>query len=109
MKFWSSITKIIDDDPNHYIAKLVQIGENTQYIKHYKNLATRFTSSADCNNALKIEYSNKFKSKINDAAVIDVDSKLGTYLTVNPNLTKPTFSAPPCVTKRSFVRFSCLN
>ena len=67
MKFWSSITKIIDDDPNHYIAKLVQIGENTQYIKHYKNLAIKYTSSAECNNALKIEYSNKFKSKINDA------------------------------------------
>ena len=36
MKFWTALEEIMSSDREHYIAKLVNIGESTTYIKYYR-------------------------------------------------------------------------
>ena len=45
IKFWTAIQDIANTNPDHYIAKLVQIGESTDYIKYYKNLLNTYTDT----------------------------------------------------------------
>ena len=82
---------IIVQNPEHYISKIVRLGENTAYIKYYKTLLRVHISPESCSNTLKNDFLNKFVTKIRNAAELDEDSKLGTYLLVNPNLFKPCY------------------
>ena len=91
MNFWASITNIIDSNPDHYIAKLVQMGENTAYIKHYRNLVQKYNNPVNCGKTLETKFKNDYISRIQEAEMRDVDSKLGTYNSVNPSLSKPIY------------------
>ena len=95
VNFWLSIKEIMVNKPDHYISKLVKLGENTPYIKYYNQLIDKFTSSANCTVSLLNDLEIKLSTKIRDAAMLDEDSKLGTYLAINPSLSKPTFEGVP--------------
>ena len=95
LKFWISIKEIMANKPDHYISKLVKLGEDAPYIKYYNKLLDTFTSPTSCAAILLNNFETKFQSKIRDAAMSDEDSKLGTYLTINPDLSKPTFHGTP--------------
>ena len=45
----------------------------------------------NCESLLRSEFTNNTNQKIRNAYDIDVDSKLGTYLQVNPNLKSPKY------------------
>ena len=90
LKFWLSINKIVQETPDHYIAKLVTAAANTKYIKYYKNLEESYTSIAECKSRLTDSLKSSCEDKIR-AAATDTDSRLGTYLTLNPTLSKPVF------------------
>ena len=93
LKFWLSIQEIAHENPNHYLAKLINAAENTDYIKYYRNLENMYGDDIrSCNDTLKASFNDKFSSKIHETAEADSDSKLGTYLTVNPTLSKPDFT-----------------
>ena len=91
LKFWTGIQDIVNADPDHYISKLVAIGEGTNYIKYYRNLANTYTDAKSCTNRMKTYHKETWKEKIEIAARADPDSKLGTYLMVNPELKAPVF------------------
>ena len=91
LKFWSSINKIIQETPEHYISKLVTAAANCKYIKYYKHLEERYPSIVECKEQLTNEFKSTFETKI-QAAANDVDSRLGTYLKINPSLSKPVFT-----------------
>ena len=67
----------------------MRLADNTAYIKFYKNLLCSFINPATCVNTLKNGFRSKFEVKIRTAAEHDEDSKLGTYLLVNPSLMNP--------------------
>ena len=89
MKFWIAIENIMNSDPNHYISKLVNVGENTEYIKYYRNLMTKYTDLKTCNDTMKNNFRSSARLKIERAAQDDSGSKLGTYLMINPELKAP--------------------
>ena len=80
--------------PEAALCKMVKIGvqNNIPFIRHYQNLATKFTSPDLCEITMKNEHLEKWRRKI-VAAAEDGDSKLGTYYCVNPTLEK--FVTPP--------------
>ena len=93
MKFWAAINEnIINTDPDHYITKLVNVGEATYYIKYYRSLTTKYTDLKTCNATLKGNFSNSMRAKFEKTANEDPDSKLGTYLMINPELKSPDFT-----------------
>ena len=79
LKFWLSIQTMLRDD-NHYITKLVRKAENIEirYIQYYQLSNYPIISGIN-------------EQKINAESVIDNDSRLGSYLQVKPNLTKPNY------------------
>jgi hypothetical protein len=91
IKFWTAIEDIINTDPDHYISKLVKIGETTDYIKYYKNLINTYSDTKICNDTMKNNYQNTMREKIEKAAREDTDSKLGTYFMINPELETPKY------------------
>ena len=91
LNFWKKIQKIANEDANNYIAKLVNLGENTSYLKYYKNLNDTYIDPVSCTNTLTRYFKEHYSSKIQEAARLDLNSKLGTYLSVNPALSKPSY------------------
>ena len=92
IKFWAAIEDIIETYPNHYISKLVKIGEDTEYVKYYKNLMNTYTDTKTCNDTMKNNYRNLVRDKFEKAAREDSDSKLGTYLMINQDLVSPEYN-----------------
>ena len=92
IKFWAAIEDIIETYPNHYISKLVKIGEDTEYVKYYKNLMNTYTDTKTCNDTMKSNYRNLVRDKFEKAAREDSDSKLGTYLMINQDLVSPEYN-----------------
>ena len=88
INFWLGIQNILANNPAHYISKLVNLGENTGYVKFYRKLVNTFSTSKNCVDTLRNNFKEKFSSKIQEAAREDEDSKLGTYMSVNPTLSK---------------------
>ena len=54
-------------------------------------ISLRLESGEKCENVLKSEFVSTWDAKIKAANTNDSDSKLGTYLQVNPNLINPTY------------------
>ena len=90
LKFWLSIKKIVQETHDHYISKLVTAATNCSYIKYYQHLENSYSSIGECKDRLTNELRTACISKIR-AAANDADSRLGTYLAINPSLSKPVF------------------
>ena len=62
---------------------------NLPYLKYYTNLQTTYETPGGCETALTDEFRTSTMTKINSKSNNDVDSRLGVYLQVNPDLTPP--------------------
>ena len=93
IKFWSAIENF-RSNPDHYITKLVVKAEmlNIKYIKYYKDIVNKYKTPDSCHSIYLAEHRNAVTQRIRDAAAIDPDSRLGSYLSVNPSLTKPSYT-----------------
>ena len=91
IKFWSSLCTIQQENPNHYISKLLEIGGETEYVKYYKRLHERFIYPSSCVDTMRQEFTHTISEKIQRAAD-DPDSRLGCYLRVNPELSSPMYT-----------------
>ena len=74
------------------LGKLLQKAKdiNLPYITYYENLVTTYGTPENCEKELRLYYMRTAKEKINNAYENDIDSKLGAYLQVNPNLVTPS-------------------
>ena len=81
-------------EPDASLNKLIQKAQDTNlpYITYYDGLITKHDSAINCENALCLEHRNALIAKIKAANEIDVDTKLGTYLQLNPSLESPVYS-----------------
>ena len=82
---------MVQQNPNHYISRFLNLANNTAYVKFYRDLERNYINPTTCVSALKRAFYRKWEIKIRDAAREDEDSKLGTYLFINPTLSKPTY------------------
>ena len=91
IKFWSNLNQNTNDDSplGNLLLKAQTI--NLPYIRYYQDLVQSYGSPTNCENVLQNEFINNINAKIRDANVTDINSKLGTYLLVNPTLQSPAF------------------
>ena len=80
----------MQEKPLHYITRLVTTAtnENIHYIQYYRRLLTTYGSANTCESVMKTAFNLEWKNKIQTHFNDDVDSRLGTYMRVNPNLLK---------------------
>ena len=62
------------------------------YLDYYENLLHTYHSAVQCENNLKSESFNTWKQRIRNAHMNDPESKVGTYLEINPNLESPLYA-----------------
>ena len=60
-------------------------------ITYYRNLSQRYNPPPGCEMALQTDEMNEMTGIIRTAYNLDIDSKLGTYLQVNPDLKTPLY------------------
>ena len=91
LKFWISLCNNLHISSSLY--KLIEKakGINLPYIKYYENLATVYNSPENCERFLRTEFLASVTDKIRNAYTNDSESKLGSYLQVNPELSNPTY------------------
>ena len=91
LKFWITLQEYLQQNPDHYMHRLINIATNYPYITYYRNLETTFTDSHNCEKTMKEMIRTSRNQKIEESFRRDENSKLGTYLQINPSLEKPTF------------------
>ena len=80
LKFWSHVTKYVQEFPEAALSKMVAIGldSNITYLKYFWALQD-FSDPLSCENLMKSTFFEKWKQKISSIDETDVDSRLGTY------------------------------
>ena len=105
-QFWSSLLQNLDIHSSlHLLIQKARIN-NLPYITCYDNLVATYTS-AECENLLKSDFLNSYKQNIRNANINDSDSKLRTYLQVNPDLTPPSDNSMFEIGRIHITRFRC--
>ena len=79
INFWQSLQSMISNNPDHFLSRLVHTARDYPFVKYYVDLLTKYQN----------EYRSKYEEKIRNDAANDLDSRLGTYLLINPTLEKP--------------------
>ena len=94
MKFWLFIKEYANEYPNGALSRILKIGLeiNLKYLRYYENLVSRYVIPDNCEKILKIFYKSLWKQKLVNS-LVDSDSKLGTYYSINP-LMKPFIYVP---------------
>ena len=89
MKFWLFIKEYANEYPNGALSRILKIGLeiNLKYLRYYEHLVSRYVIPDNCEKILKIFYKSLWKQKLVNS-LVDSDSKLGTYYSINP-LMKP--------------------
>ena len=92
LSFWNSISTYLGENPEHPLNFLIEQGEriNLKYLKHYRELARAYTSPEECQKSLVSSFTEELQTKIRRSAAADGESKLGVYLTVNPEMSAPS-------------------
>ena len=90
LKFWIYLQEYKDKFPDAALSKMLQIGMDNRltYLKYYENLKSIYGDPENCRISIEREYFEQVKTKIHNENEKDADSKLGTYLLINPTLQK---------------------
>ena len=109
LKFWLSLQKYCEDYPESALKHFLDVARDIDlpYVKWYISLEEKYGSPENCQKTLEAEYATKWKTTFDD--IVDSDSRLGTYLQVNPLLSTPEYiSAVMFETDRLILtRFRC--
>ena len=110
LKFWMNIQTYLNENPDHPLKGLIDHGLeiNLPYLKYYSNLESTYSTPDICErmltNDFRIANAEKIRSKSNN----DVDSRLGVYLLVNPQLAPPNQRVDILESERVLVsRYRC--
>ena len=86
-KFWTYSKDYMMENPASAIAKVLSMAlqEKVHIVRYYKDLDTEFESPESCQNSLRNNFELKWRNKFTNER--DENSRLGTYFSVNPDLT----------------------
>ena len=78
----------VTENPNSALAKVYGMGmtANSSYLRYYQRLESVYENPKACEERIEKEALNSYQEKIRSKHRNDNDSKLGTYLRINPNL-----------------------
>ena len=91
IQFYSSLIRKLD--VSSPLFKLIQKAKsvNLPYITYYEQLSSEYVSAEQCCSIANSNYVSSATRKIKDANNDDPNSRLGTYLEVNPDLVTPVY------------------
>ena len=92
LKFWTTLQDYLQQNPQHYLIRLMNLAHDLPYVTYYNELQRRFTDTAACEKIMQNEIKTMHVEAVRNAFADDENSKLGTYHQVNPMLEKPTFN-----------------
>ena len=87
LKFWLHICEYCTVYPDSALSKIskIAIDSNVSYVKYYLNLVSAYHTPQNCQSKLELQYMDTWKRRFTESSA-DNDSKLGTYLQINPSL-----------------------
>ena len=110
LNFWLNVKKYVNENPNSALKYLLDVAldSNINYVKFYQNLENHHISPTQCFKNHKQMFLQKWKLSFENA-VDDIDSKLGTYLQINPTLSVPSYMFQSCfeTDRLLLTRFRC--
>ena len=88
LKFWLQMKDYVAENPHSALAKVYSMGltANSSYLKHYQRLERCYADPKACEESIEKAAMNSYQEKVRTKHRNDIDSKLGTYLRINPNL-----------------------
>ena len=88
MKFWLYLREYTLMYPEAAISKVLRVGEANRigFVKHYTSLINLYANPKVCQEQLQISYKSKWSNTLRFKAESDADSRLGTYLRINPEM-----------------------
>ena len=88
LKFWCQMKLYVTENPNSALAKVYGMGmtANSSYLRYYQRLESVYENPKACEERIEKEALNSYQEKIRSKHRNDNDSRLGTYLRINPNL-----------------------
>ena len=91
--FWKKIITYMESDNNTSITKIYKLAieKNLQYLRHYQKLHKDFETAELCHDYNLNEFNNKIKQSVICKTVVERNSILNKYITLNESLTSPTF------------------
>ena len=93
LKFWTDLKIYLAENTDHPLVNLINQGKelNLSYLNHYIKLEDNFTSPLACATSLKEKFQADSITKIREKSNGDNESRLGTYLLVNPQLVTSSY------------------
>ena len=91
LKFWLSLQTYCDESPDSALKHFLDVAKRIElpYVKWYMSLEEKYGSPNNCQKMLEAEYAAKWRTTFDNND--DNDSRLGTYLQVNPTLSSPEY------------------
>ena len=92
LKFWLSLKDYVIEHPDSALTHLLGIANemNLPYTRWYKDLEAEYGHPAACKRGIESSFRTKWRADIENSAH-DIDSRLGTYIRVNPTLSTPNY------------------
>jgi hypothetical protein len=88
LNFWLQMKKYIVDHPDSAVAKVYNMGiqSKSPYLHYYQKLENEYGEPKSCTEIIRDKTFESYKEKITSQYNTDSNSKLRTYLQVNPSL-----------------------
>ena len=92
LKFWLNIKEYMKNNPECAMKYFVMQAQALKipYIKHYEQLENVYQTPDNCIRYMRADYRREWKYKF-EQSLSDKDSRLETYLRINPMLCKPLY------------------
>ena len=92
LKFWLIVKEYINNNPDSALYSFVKQAQflNLKYIKHYEQLEDTYITPENCMKTMQTEYYRAWQTKFLQLSG-DIDSRMGTYIRINPTLSKPQY------------------
>ena len=88
LKFWLYIKDYTAHYPNSAISKVLQLAHtnNIPYVRYYDNLESTYIDPVSCQSSIEADLRSSYTNLMRQAREEDENSRLGTYIRVNPSL-----------------------
>ena len=91
LKFWLAVQNYCEQSPDSALKHFLDVADEIElpFVNWYKALKNTYVTPENCQRTLEAECRAKWKTSFDEA--VDVDSRLGTYVQVNPTLCTPQY------------------
>ena len=109
LKYWLKMKTFLQENNDSYLNRLVTLArvQNLPYISYYDALVNNHGSPKNCATSLQNTIREKWSRKICNALADDIDSRLGVYKLINPDLAPASNNNIPEFERIVITRYRC--